>query len=91
MVGDETFVKGGKSALLTSAQLDEPGVGDLAMPLDWAWRKFLIAEVVVPELMLGMGKDAFESLPSGSRRWVAGELHMETEEGSLSDRASGEG
>ena len=91
MVCNEAFVKGGESALLTFGQFNEPSVGDLAMSLDGARREFLVAEVVVPELMLGMGKDAFESLPSGGGGGVAGELHMETEKGSLSDWAGGKG
>ena len=91
MVREKTFVKGGEFSVLALCEFDEPSVGDLAASLDGVWRQFLIAKVVVPELMLGMGKDAFESSPGRGGGGLAGELHLETEKGPLSDWTSGKG
>lgn len=61
------------------------------MSLDRVGGEFLVAEVVVPEVVFGIGDDPFESLPGGSGRRIAGELHVEAEEGALGDWTSGEG
>ena len=65
VVRDETFVGGSESTtFLTFGQFDEPHVGDLVVSLNGVGRGFLVAEVVAPELMLGMGKDSLREKAS---------------------------
>jgi len=90
MQGRKCSVQSCEFSVTTPGQFRQPGISHLRQTNQSCVGDFLVTESVIPENMIGHLMNTLQHCPSCDRTSIFRKLHVNTQERTLSDRASGE-